>query len=141
MDRYVLATPGASYFFKEFQTNNKFVLTDDPKEAWIFHSEEEVKKYNKDWHLGLVEHELILEFVYQEDEELRSESRFYNGQYVLGILSGDYLVKNDVIKQEEVILTDDFSSSFTFLNPREVLKAAQKKGLAIYKVYFDELEE
>lgn len=114
MDRYVLATPGASYFLKEFQTNDKFVMTGNPKEAGLFHSKEEAKKYNKEWHLGLVEHELILEFVYQEDEELRSESRFYNGQYVLGILSGDYLVKNNVIKQEEVILTDDFSSSFIF---------------------------
>lgn len=141
MDRYVLATPGASYFFKDFLVSKEVVLTDNPKEAGLFHSEEEAKKYNKDWHLGLVEHELILEFIYQEDEELRSESRFYNGQYVLGILSGDYLVKNNVIEQEEVILTDDFSSSFTFLNPREVLKAAQKTGLAIYRVYFDEVED
>lgn len=141
MDRYVLATPGASYFFKDFLVSEEVVLTDDPKEARLFHSEEEVKKFNKDWHLSLVEHELVLEFIYQEDEELRSESRFCNGRYVLGILSGDYLVKNDVIKQEEVILTDDFSSSFIFLNPREALEAAQKTGLGIYKVYFDELEE
>lgn len=141
MSRYVLATPGASYFFKDFLVSKEVVLTDDPKEAQVFHSEHEVKKYNKDWHLGLVEHELTLEFIYQEDEDLRSESRFYNGRYVLGILSGDYLVKNNVLKQEEVILTDDFSSSFIFLKPREVLKAAQKTGLAIYRVHFDELEE
>lgn len=141
MDRYVLATPGASYFFKDFLVSKEVVLTDNPKEAHLFHSEEEVKKFNKKWSLNLVEHELFPELVQQEDEILRPGSRYYNDRYVLGILSGDYLVKNNVIEQEEVILTDYFSSSFTFLKPREVLKAAQKTGLAIYRVYFDELEE
>ncbi len=139
--RYVLATPGASYFFGDFLVNKDIVLTDDPKEARLFHSEEEVKEFNKKWNLNLVEHELILEFIQQEDEILRPGSGYYSDLYVLGVLSGDYLVENDVIKRGKVVLTDDFISSFTFLNAGEVLKAAQKTGLEIYRVYFDELEE
>ena len=141
MDRYVLATPGASYFFKDFLVSKEVVLTDNPKEAHLFHSEEEVKKFNKKWSLNLVEHELLPELVQQEDEILRPGSSYYNDCYVLGILGGDYLVGNDVIKRGNIVLTDDFSCSFTFSDAGEVLKAAQKTGLEIYRVYFDELED
>ena len=38
-------------------------------------------------------------------------------------------------------MTDDFNYSFTFSDAGEVLKAAQKTGLDIYRAYFDEVED